>query len=194
VAAATSHHALAERADRSPTGPASLVVAIVIGLLLIGCSATESVSSGAPASVASSSSTNSIGDSASSNGSSEPPEGLSTEASSPPKQSGGPPVVVTDSTFASEVVGSDKPVLVFFWAAWCGPCLRLSPTIETISREHGDKLRVTKLNVDENAQTTEQYHIASIPTIAVFVNGDIVKTITGTKSEDALLQSLSSFI
>jgi thioredoxin 1 len=101
---------------------------------------------------------------------------------------------VTDSTFATEVLKSDRPVLVDFWAEWCGPCRMVAPVLEEIAKEHADKLRIVKLNIDENPETARQYQIMSIPTMAVFVNGTVDKSIVGAKPKAALLRDLSSYI
>ncbi|MBL7496751.1 thioredoxin [Frankia sp. CNm7] len=106
----------------------------------------------------------------------------------------GATTAVTDSTFAAEVLDSDKPVLVDFWAEWCGPCKMVAPVLEEIAAAHGDQLRVVKLNIDENPQTARNYQIMSIPTMAVFQNGAIVKSIVGAKPKRALLNDLAEFI
>ncbi|MCK9930070.1 thioredoxin [Frankia sp. Mgl5] len=106
----------------------------------------------------------------------------------------GSTTAVTDGTFAVEVLKSDKPVLVDFWAEWCGPCKMVAPVLEEIAKEHGEKLRIVKLNIDENPEVARQYQIMSIPTMAVFVNGEIDKSIVGAKPKAALLRDLSSYI
>jgi len=101
---------------------------------------------------------------------------------------------VTDKTFATEVLKSDKPVLVDFWAEWCGPCKMVAPVLEEIAATHGESLRIVKLNIDENPQTARAYQIMSIPTMAVFKDGAIVKSIVGAKPKRARLIGLAEFI
>jgi thioredoxin 1 len=101
---------------------------------------------------------------------------------------------VTDATFSSDVLQSDKPVLVDFWAEWCGPCRQVSPILEEIAGEHAEKIEVVKLNVDENPQTAANYGITSIPTMNVYQGGQVVKTIVGAKPKAMLLKDLEAFI
>jgi thioredoxin 1 len=101
---------------------------------------------------------------------------------------------VTDATFAADVLQSDKPVLVDFWAEWCGPCKMVAPVLEEIAGEHGDKLQVVKLNIDENPNAARDYQIMSIPTMAVFQGGQMVKSIVGAKPKAAILRDLEAFI
>ena len=101
---------------------------------------------------------------------------------------------VTDANFTSDVLQSDKPVLVDFWAEWCGPCKMVAPVLEQISDEHGEKLTIAKLNVDENPATAAQYGITSIPTMAVFQGGQVVKQIVGAKPKGAILNDLIDYI
>jgi thioredoxin len=96
---------------------------------------------------------------------------------------------VTDANFQAEVLESDTPVLVDFWAPWCGPCRIIAPSLEEINDEK-DNLRVVKLNVDENQQTAAQYNVMSIPTLIVFKNGQPAKTIIGAMPKKRLEQEL----
>lgn len=101
---------------------------------------------------------------------------------------------VTDTDFESEVLKNDKPVLVDFWAEWCGPCRMVAPILEEISREHGGKIEVVKLNIDENPRVPAQYGVLQIPTMNVYRDGEVVKQIMGAKPKAALLRELAEFI
>jgi thioredoxin 1 len=101
---------------------------------------------------------------------------------------------VTDETFDADVLKNDKPVLVDYWAEWCGPCKMVAPVLEAIAEEHGDKLDVVKLNVDENPMVTQKYNIMNIPTLGVFKNGEVVMELVGARSKSALLRELADYL
>ncbi len=100
---------------------------------------------------------------------------------------------VTDASFADDVLLSDKPVIVDFWAEWCGPCRMIAPILEEVAADH-DEIVVAKLNVDENPATAAQYGVTSIPTMNVFSGGKVVKQIIGAKPKASLLADLSDYL
>jgi thioredoxin 1 len=99
---------------------------------------------------------------------------------------------VTDDTFVSEVLHADTPVLVDFWAEWCGPCLRVEPVLEEIAKELGDKVKVVKLDIDANPNTARDYHVLSVPTLTVFKGGEPVQSVAGARPKGDLLRLIES--
>ncbi|MBN1828117.1 MAG: thioredoxin [Deltaproteobacteria bacterium] len=107
---------------------------------------------------------------------------------------GGSIVSVTDATFDKEILKSEKPVLVDFWAPWCGPCRAIGPIVETLAEEYGDSLKVAKVNVDDSAQTAASHNVRSIPTLILFKNGAAAETIVGLVSKDKIKGAIDKVI
>ncbi len=101
---------------------------------------------------------------------------------------------VTDATFEADVLQSDKPVVVDFWAEWCGPCRMVAPVLEEIASEHQDKIRIAKLNVDDAPEIARRYEIMSIPTLLVFKDGVLKKRLIGAKGKGQLLNEFAEFL
>lgn len=104
------------------------------------------------------------------------------------------PVQVSDASFAEEVLSSNTPVLVDFWATWCGPCRMVAPVLEEIATEKSGQLTVAKLDVDANPETARDFQVVSIPTLILFKDGQPVKRIVGAKGKAALLRELADVI
>ncbi|WP_409484180.1 thioredoxin [Arsenicicoccus dermatophilus] len=100
----------------------------------------------------------------------------------------------TDATFEQDVLQSTKPVLVDFWATWCGPCRQIAPILDEIAGAHADKIDVVKVDVDANPQTAAKYGVTSIPMLNLYVNGEVVKTIVGAQPKPKLLKELADYL
>ncbi|KFZ29529.1 MULTISPECIES: thioredoxin TrxA [Pseudidiomarina] len=103
-------------------------------------------------------------------------------------------VQLSDDTFESDVLNSDKPVLVDFWAEWCGPCKMIAPILDDIANEYGDRITIGKLNVDHNSETPKKYAIRGIPTLLLFKNGEIAGTKVGALSKAQLAEFIDQNI
>ena len=109
-------------------------------------------------------------------------------------ENAGGTVEVSDASFSTDVLSSNKPVLVDFWATWCGPCKMVAPVLEEIAVERADQLTVAKLDVDSNPDTARDFQVVSIPTLILFKDGQPVKRIVGAKGKAALLRELSDVV
>lgn len=97
---------------------------------------------------------------------------------------------ITDDTFESEVLGASEPVLVDFWAPWCGPCRQLTPIVEELAAENAGSVKVAKVNIDDSAATAQKYSVSSIPTLILFKNGDVQERVVGVKPKARLQEML----
>lgn len=104
------------------------------------------------------------------------------------------PLDITDATFEAEVLQSDKPVVVDFWATWCGPCKMIAPILEEVATEMGDRVKVTKLDVDSNNRTAGKYNIMSIPSLLFFRNGQVVDQVIGAIPKSQLVSRLEKVL
>ncbi|MEV4621726.1 thioredoxin [Asanoa sp. NPDC049573] len=99
---------------------------------------------------------------------------------------------VTDANFVNDVLQADTPVLVDFWAEWCAPCRKVEPLLEEIANEMGDKVRIVKLNIDENPETARAYRVMSVPTLTVFRGGEPVQSVAGARPKGDLVKLIES--
>jgi thioredoxin 1 len=102
--------------------------------------------------------------------------------------------IVTDSSFETDVLRNPRPVIVEYWAQWCGPCRQLAPVLEAIAREHVGQVDVVKLNTDENPQTMLRYGVLAVPTVQAFSGGEVVTHVIGARSKSALLRDLAGVL
>ena len=103
-------------------------------------------------------------------------------------------LTLTDATFDESIGAADTPILIDFWAEWCGPCKMIAPVLEDIAKEHGARIQIAKLNVDDNPNVARRYEVMSIPTLLVIADGEVKKRLVGAKGKPQLLQELAEFI
>ncbi|HWS45127.1 MAG TPA: thioredoxin [Acidimicrobiia bacterium] len=103
-------------------------------------------------------------------------------------------LTLDDATFDETVGAAETPVIIDFWAEWCGPCKMIAPVLEDIAKEHAGHLQVAKLNVDDNPDITRRYDVMSIPTLLVFADGEVKKRLVGAKGKSQLLEELAEFL
>ena len=103
-------------------------------------------------------------------------------------------LTLTDATFDESIGAADTPMLIDFWAEWCGPCKMISPVLEDIAKEHGARIQIAKLNVDDNPNVARRYDVMSIPTLLVIADGEVKKRLVGAKGKPQLLEELAEFI
>lgn len=101
---------------------------------------------------------------------------------------------LTDATFEQEVLKGDKPVLVDFWATWCGPCQMMGPIVEELAKEMGEKVKIRKIEVDSNPETSEKYGIMSIPALKIFKDGKVIKEFVGLQNKEVLRKELENIV
>ena len=104
------------------------------------------------------------------------------------------PIEVTDATFDAEVLRSDTPVLVDFWAPWCAPCIKLEPILNALAEEYGNRLRFVKLNSDDNPETSRTYNVQAMPTLAVFRKGELIAALVGMRAKFTLRNELDEIL
>jgi len=104
------------------------------------------------------------------------------------------PITITDENFASEVINSTEPVLIDFWATWCGPCKMIAPIVEELAGEFSGKIKIGKLDVDNNQQTSIEYGVRSIPTLLIFKDGKVRDTIIGAVPKSNIVQKLNAVL
>ncbi|MBE2998124.1 thioredoxin [Nocardiopsis sp. HNM0947] len=100
----------------------------------------------------------------------------------------------TDASFKDDVLSNSKPVLVDFWADWCGPCKQMAPVLDKLAEEYGDKIEVVKINTDQNPDTPRTYNVMSLPTMNVYKDGEVVKQLIGAKPKRVLEKELAEFL